>query len=736
MTSHFTMHFEIKVDELDCMDEVKLLRGRLDAFSGIEHLEFDVVRGIVQVTLAEGAATADEIVAAISALGMTPHLQTPYRHGGEPVEAATPPKRSTTQWDWWVGGLLLVAGLTLQKISGDSWIEMLAHSEGSAIVWPAAVCYVGTLLLGLRRIVPRAWASVKQRRADMFVLMCLAAFGALLIREWLEAAVVTWLFVFALLLESRSVRRAREAIGDLLNLTPPQAQRWSESEGQYTEVPVEQVVPGDRIRIRPGDRVSLDGKVLEGQSDIDQAPITGEFQPASKSEGAVVYAGTINLTGTLVVQVTRPSSDSTVSKIVQWVRQAQQQRGASQRWVDRFAEVYTPGMLGLSMLMLVAQPLIFGLSWSDSLYNALVILVIACPCALVISTPVTIVAGLTQAAKSGVLIKSGEALERLADVDAMLFDKTGTLTTGQPRLDQLQPWGDTTAAELLRSAAQLEQGSSHPIAQSLLRVWEEQRPSDAAALEHEATEVVPGGGLQSMGGEPVLWIGNPSLARQHGIDPEWLNPLPDQEASRLWVGRGKELLGWITLVDTLRPESQETMDRLRAIGIHHLEMLTGDTANAARNIALQLRLEHWQAEQLPQDKAARVQELTDAGHRVCMIGDGINDSVALAAAHVSFAMGQEGADVALEAADVALIGSHLDRVPWTVLHAQRALKIVRQNVTLALGTKGLFFLLAATGWATLWMAIVADMGTSLVVIANALRILRPPVEKAGGIPTG
>ena len=722
------MQVEIKVDELDCMDEVKLLRGTLDSFTGIEQLQFDVVGGRVQLTLVEGQVTVDEIVAAISALGMTPHLQAPYQHGAEPTEESAAPKRIGTHWDAWIGGTLLIAGLAFQKSSGASWVALLAHAEGSAVVWPAAVCYLGTLLLGLRRILPRAWAAVKQRRADMFVLMCLAALGALLIQEWLEAAVVTWLFVFALSLESRSVRRAREAIGDLLDLTPLHAQRWSETDGQYVEIPVEQVNTGDRVRIRPGDRVSLDGAVLEGQSEIDQAAITGEFQPATKSEGDVVYAGTINLTGTLVVQVTRPSSESTVSKIVQWVRQAQQQRGVSQRWVDRFAEIYTPAMLGLSILLLVAQPWLLGVSWSDSLYNALVILVIACPCALVISTPVTIVAGLTQAAKSGVLIKSGEGLERLADVDTLLFDKTGTLTTGQPTLDHLQPWGDATPTELLRTAAQLEQGSSHPIAKSLQRAWVDDGPSDSLGLPQVSTEVVPGGGIQTIGGEPSIWIGNSSFARRHGVDSAQLEQVPDTEASRLWVGRGSELLGWITLIDTLRPESQETIDHLRSMRMRHLEMLTGDSESAARITAESLGMEHWRSEQLPRDKAARVQELIEAGHRVCMVGDGINDSVALAAAHVSFAMGKEGSDVALEAADVALVGSQLTRVPWAVLHARRALKLVKQNVTLALGTKAIFLLLAATGYATLWMAIVADMGTSLVVIANALRILRPTAE--------
>ena len=510
----------------------------------------------------------------------------------------------------------------------------------------------------------------------------------------------------------------------------PQTVRRLDADGTVHERAAADVPVGSRFQVRPGERIGLDGRIAAGRSHVDQAPITGESVPAEKAPGDEVFAGTVNGDGVLEIVSSRPAGDTTLARIIRTVEAAHGRRAAAERWVERFARIYTPAVMALALLLAVLPPLLLG-GWGDWLYRALVLLVIACPCALVISTPVSVVAALAAAARRGVLVKGGMYLEQPASLAVFAFDKTGTLTGGRPEVVQVVPMNGHDEAELLARAAALEAGSSHPLAAAVLA----EAVRRGIAVEPVADgRALPGRGVTGGFRGQDFWLGSQRLLAERGLD--------DGEAGRraetleqaghtvVAIGNAGHVCGLIALADTVRPEAAAAVQALRRAGIRHLVMLTGDNAATARAIARQLGIDEVHAGLLPADKVAVIERLGATYGRVAMVGDGVNDAPAMARADVAIAMGAAGSDAAIQTADIALMTDDLDRLPWLVGHSGRLLRTIRQNVAFALGTKALFVLLTFAGFATLWGAIAADLGASLLVVANALRLLRPHVPSA------
>jgi Cd2+/Zn2+-exporting ATPase len=559
----------------------------------------------------------------------------------------------------------------------------------------------------------------------MNLLMLVAVIGAIGIGEWLEAATVSFLFALALLLERWSVGRARRAIGALMELAPVLARLVDPESGRSQELPVDDIPVGAVVRIRPGDKVPLDGEVLEGHSSIDQSAITGESMPVTKGAGDEVFAGTVNGTGALDVRVSRSAADTTLARIIRLVAEAQARRSPSEQWVERFARYYTPIMMALAIGVAILPPILADGGWAVWFYRALVLLVIACPCALVISTPVSVVAGLATAARAGVLIKGGNHLEAPAHFRAIAFDKTGTLTYGHPSVQRIVALNDHTEEEVLARAAALEVDSSHPLAVAILA---EARRRGVRFDRAKSVTLLPGKGAEGDVAGRRFWIGSHRLMEEKGAETPGFHrlalDLEDAGHSLVAVGNDDHICGLFGVADGVRTGTDRVLQELRDLGVRELVMLTGDNVGTASSVAESIGLDTYEAELLPGEKVDAVATLREEYGNVAMVGDGVNDAPALATATTGIAMGAAGTDAAIETADIALMSDDLDKLPWLVRHSRRVLRVIRQNIFFALAVKAAFIALAAFGLATLWMAIAADMGASLLVVANGLRLLR------------
>ncbi len=611
-----------------------------------------------------------------------------------------------------ISGVTLAIGLVL------GWIP------AAPLVAQAALLVA--MLAGGWYVFPRGFHAIRSGALDMHALMSIAAVGALLVGEWGEAASAMFLFAIARLLEEWAVGRARGAIAALMQMTPAEASLITLEGDQL--MPVGQIAVGKRIRIRPGERVPLDGRILQGHSALDESPITGESMPVEKGPGDEVFAGAINRHGSLEVRTTKPASDTTLARILHRVEEAQAARAPVQTQVERFARVYTPVVVGLAALLAIVPPALGLSGWTDSLIRALTLLVIACPCALVISTPVTIVSALAGIARSGALLKGGAQLESLARVTTVAFDKTGTLTQGVPAVTDVVPVDNRDEAEVLRLAAAVERHSEHPLARAVVHAAESRGLSPVEATGFTA---LPGRGARASVGGADLWLGNRRLCDESGSCRDGVHDLMgrmEQEGKTpILLAQGTTPLAVLAVADRVRTNAKAAVAQLRAAGVRHIVMLTGDSETVARPIGAAVGIEDIRARLLPEEKHAAVIELERKGERVMVVGDGINDAPALAAATVGVAMGVAGTHVALETADVALMGDDLSLLSPLIRRSRRALGIVRQNIAIAIGLKVVFLGLAAVGQATLWMAVAADMGASLVVIANGLRAMRTEV---------
>ncbi len=713
---------DVRIDGMDCAEEIATLRAALRPLAGIQQVDFNLLERRMTVQYIGEQVQPDEIMRAVQGTGLR---ASPFHEGAGQAD-------DSSCWRRWgrtvltaLSGVLLAAAF-LSHVAAAGWRAAIAEHELAAIPWAVRGLYIMAAIAGAWFVLPKALFALRRLRADMNLLMTIAVAGALGIGEYFEAAAVAFLFAVSLALEAWSVGRARRAVAALMSLTPPQA-RIILPDGNESLVGVAEVPVGGRFIVKPGDKIPLDGRVVAGRSTVNQSPITGESLPVSKQTGDEVFAGSLNQDGAIEVEAVKPASESTVSQIIKLVREAQSRRSPAERWVETFARYYTPAVLALAVIVGALVPLVAG-NWGGWFYQALVLLVIACPCALVISTPVSIVAALASAARHGVLIKGGEFVELPARLRAIALDKTGTLTQGRPAVREAVPLSGHTESELLEIAAAIELRSEHPLAHAIVAHAEARgiRP-----LPVQGYQALKGKGATALLNGRSVWIGSHRYLEERGEETPELHDKLEQMAgsgsSVVVVGEDGHVCGLIALADQLRPDAWAVVQALRATGIEHVIMLTGDNTPTAKAIAQASGIDEFQAELRPEDKVTAVEALVQRYGTVGMIGDGVNDAPALARATVGIAMGAIGTDAAIETADIALMSDDLSRVPWLIRHSRRALRIVRQNIVASLAIKAAFVVLTLFGYASLWAAIAADMGVSLLVVGNALRLLRDPI---------
>lgn len=710
------MQTTFEVAGIDCSEEVEALQRALRPVEGVTSVRVNLMSGTVTVGHAE-EVPPERLLEAIRSTGLHGALR-----GSVSREELEGEKRRDRRFVA-VSGAAMVAGLILDYFGGGRpWLGLGAN-----------IAYAIAIASGGRLIFPKALRAIRQKALDMNVLMTVAVAGAMVINQWSEAGAVTFLFALSEMLEAMSLARARRAVQALMQLAPPTA-ILIDADGSRRELPVEAVPIGARIAVRAGARIPLDGVVQAGASSVDQAPITGESMPVEKGPGDSLYAGTINGSGALEVETTRAAGDTTLSQIIRLVEQAQERKAPSQRFVDRFAAVYTPLVILVALCVIFLPPLFLGGAWGTWFYRGLVLLVIACPCALVISTPVSIVSGLTSMARRGVLIKGGAVLEALGKVTALAVDKTGTITEGQPRVVRVIPCHSYSESEILRVAAAIDSHSSHPLSRAVVAY------AEAHGIAHprgEGYTAHSGKGAEAWIDGHLFFVGNHRFTHEAAVcTPEverLLETIEGEAQSVVIVGHKPEgecrdcqgeVIGIVAIADTIRPEAASAIAALHRVGVRKVVMLSGDNQRTVDTIAARAGIDVATGDLLPEHKIEHIRQLHEAGHRVAMVGDGVNDAPAMAEADVGIAMGR-GADTALEAGDMVLMKSDLSRVAEAISLGRRTLRVIQANIAFSLLVKALFLALAVVGKATLWMAIAADTGATLVVIANALRLLEP-----------
>jgi Cd2+/Zn2+-exporting ATPase len=714
-----------KIKGMDCAEEVAILKKELKPLVGdVDRLNFDLLNGKLLVDQGSSPLDALAIRESVRRTGMEAIPWEEYTAstagGGESLW-----ERHGRAILCSVSGLLTISATAFHIRVHGLADAFGAHGDPHVVPMPTIALYGAAIVAGGLPIIPKAAYAAKRLRPDMNLLMTVAVAGAVFLGEWMEGAAVAFLFSLALLLESWSVSRARRAIASLVDLSPAMARYRCPHDGDIEEKPVEEVPVGVVVLVRPGEKIPLDGVVTHGSTTVNEAPITGESKPSPKKLGSTVFAGTLNNDGAFEFEATRSAADTTLAHIIHMIEEAQTRRAPSEQWVERFARVYTPLMMGLAIAIAVVPPVVFGAAWGYWFYQALVLLVIACPCALVISTPVSIVAGIASAAREGVLIKGGVYIEAPASLRAIAFDKTGTLTYGRPTVQAIVPLNGHTERELLERAAALESHSDHPLARAILSKAEEQ------GVEFEAVDaftVIQGKGAEGLYRGREFWIGSHRLLHEKGGETEEChdaaNRLEDAGHSVIALGNDDHVCGLISVSDGVRDSAADTVASIKKLGIEHVVMLTGDNEGTASAVAEEIGMDAFEPELLPKEKVDRVDAMTKEFGRVAMVGDGVNDAPAMAASSLGIAMGAAGSDVAIETADIALMSDDLSKIPWLIRHSRRTLRVIKQNIAFALGLKLVFILMALFGVATLWMAIAADMGASLLVIGNGLRLLR------------
>ena len=717
-----------QVSGLDCAEEVAILNKVVGPkIGGAEHLAFDVINGRMTILDSAKSVSNGEIAELVASTGMTAK---PWDAENASVDQAAHLARqrlfTALSGGFWAAGFLWHI---IETGMGGALGLFAGHGEAPMPLVEAGLFAVA-ILFGVWLVAPKAWSSARRLSPDMNLLMVVAVAGAIGLGEFFEAATVAFFFSLSLFLESWSVGRARNAVSALLDLAPPTA-RILYDDGSEADVPASAVAINARFVVRGGDRIPLDGEVVDGAGAVDQAPITGESALVPKERGDEVYAGTINGEGTLTVRATKAASDTVLAKIIRMVGDAHARRAPVEQWVAKFARIYTPIVMALAIAIALLPPLIFGGAWDYWFYNALVLLVIACPCALVISTPVSIVAALTASARAGVLIKGGAYIEAPGKTTALAMDKTGTITMGEPEVAAVHPLGKASAQDLMTLAAGLEARSSHPLARAILARAEADGIKVFAA---EDTRTVPGRGLEGRTDGRSIWLGSDRFAEEKGFGDAIPKDLRDRiegaGSTLVAVGDDTGVTGILELRDRIRPDAKGIVAQLHAQGVKTIVMLTGDNERTARAVAAEVGIDEVRAELLPEDKVTAIEELVETHDMVAMIGDGVNDAPAMARAHYAIAMGAVGSDAAIETADIALMTDDLGKVPWLIGHSRRTMSIIHQNIGISLATKGVFVVATAFGLASMWGAIAADVGVSLLVVANALRLLNSQEAKA------
>ena len=693
-----------RIEAMDCPTEQTLIQNKLGKLAGVQQLEFNLINRVLGVT--HDLPSTDPIVEAIKSLGMQADpLESGTDNAAPPVAPAKKP--------WWP---LAVSGV------GALAAEVL-HFSGVAPTWVIALVALVSIFSGGLTTYKKGWIALKNLNLNINALMSIAVTGAVLIGQWPEAAMVMFLFTVAELIEAKSLDRARNAISGLMEMAPDNA-TVQQADGTWLERDVKDVELGAIVRVRPGERIGLDGEVVAGNSTIDQAPITGESLPIEKTVGDKVFAGTINQAGSLEYRVTAAANNSTLARIIHAVEQAQGARAPTQRFVDSFAKIYTPVVFVFALAVALIPPLFMGGVWFDWVYRALVLLVVACPCALVISTPVTIVSGLAAAARKGILVKGGVYLESGHKLDFLALDKTGTLTHGKPVQTDYMPLDPAYQDTAVLLAASLAARSDHPVSLAVAKAAVDKN-LQLSAVDNFAA--LTGRGVRGEMDGQLYHLGNHRLVEELGLcSPaleETLDALEKQGKTVVLLCAASGPLALFAVADTVKASSREAIRELHELGVKTL-MLTGDNPHTANAIAAQVGIDMAQGNLLPDDKLNAIEALYAQGHRVGMVGDGINDAPALARAEIGFAMAAAGTDTAIETADVALMDDDLRKIPSFIRLSRDTASILKQNIALALVIKGIFLAVTFLGMATMWMAVFADMGVSLLVVFNGLRLLR------------
>jgi len=776
---------EFSVPEMDCPSCAGKVENALGGVDGISDADLRPTTGSVSVAYDAENTTDAEIAGAIEGAGYTVTDSTgesgPAAEAGTDADttgdgAATDATGADAAGDespaiWtssrgiktWISGVFVALGLLFEFFLHGANVQVGTLVGTDLFI--ADVLFLVAVAVGGQEILRGGYYSAKLRNLDIDFLMSAAIVGALVASLafgealYFEAATLAFLFSVAELLERYSMDRARDSLQELMDLSPDEA---TVKRGDETEtVPVDEVTVGDVVVVKPGEKIPTDGTVVDGESAVNQAPITGESVPVDKTDGDEVYAGTINEGGYLEIEVTATAGDDTLSRIVEMVEDAQSNQTEHEQFVERFAAYYTPAVVTFAALTTLATPAIFGVTWPTAVVYGLTLLVLACPCAFVISTPVSVVSGITSAAKNGVLVKGGNHLEAMGAVDVVAFDKTGTLTRGELTVTDVVPLNGNTEADVLQCARGLERRSEHPISEAIVA---EAGTTDSSERQIEAFESITGKGVRAdLDGTPHF-AGKPGLFEDLGFDLSHVHATTDggvvTETARqicdrhncldlldetvpqlqaegktvVLVGTEDELEGVIAVADEVRPEARAAVERLRALGVDRTVMLTGDNERTAAAIAERVGVDDYAAELLPDEKVGHVERLDDESDGgVAMVGDGINDAPALATATVGVAMGAAGTDTALETADVALLSDDLSKLPYLYDLSGRANGVIRQNVWASLGVKAVLALAVPFGYVPIWLAVLAgDAGMTTAVTGNAMRLSNVAAEALTG----
>jgi Cd2+/Zn2+-exporting ATPase len=693
----------IRIEGLDCPDCAAKLETGVLRMPQVEAAKINFSASKLEVTY---CGEVDQVLAGIKRLGYDASVQ-------------TRPSTETRKTSFWktnkyalstlISGIILLTAFVMQHIG---------------LTTPAHIMYVAAVVSG-GYLPARSGLQMltNAREIDMNTLMIIAVAGAVLINQYEEAGMVVFLFALGNTLQAYTLDKTRRAIASLMELAPPRA--LVRRNGQEIDLLVEEIELGDIVIVKPGERIPMDGEVVMGVSSVDESALTGESIPVSKQFGDEVFAGTINQRGAIELEVTRLSKDNTIARLISMVEEAQSQSAQSQQFIDRFARYYTPVVIAAAALVAVLPPLLFNQPWYKWIYEALAMLLVACPCALVISTPVSIVSAIGNAAKNGILFKGGVYLEEMARLSAIAFDKTGTLTQGNPVVTDVIPCGDLNCDQIIALAAAIENRSEHPLGQSIVQYARHHKIFPPAVGEFTSHI---GKGAQGMVDGKVYYVGSLLFMQENNRPLDQVittvNRLQDEGKTVMLVSDEEQLLGIIAVADIIRPNSRRAIANLKKAGIKKVVMLTGDNSRTATAMAAKAGIDDFRAELLPQDKVGALKELLNQEGHVAMVGDGVNDAPALATATVGIAMGAAGTDAALETADVALMGDDLSKLPYAINLSRRTVRIMKQNVVVALGIKAAIFLLVIPGMLTMWLAVIGDMGASLLVTLNALRLLK------------
>jgi Cd2+/Zn2+-exporting ATPase len=701
----------IEIGGLDCPDCAATLEKSVRSLAGVKDATLSFATSSLSVIFDEAHISEDEILKLIGASGYTAKVRDmTSMASGLPEPSSASPKTF-----WLSDPRARSVAISAIPLVAAAIIEYFAAMNPISIA-----LFLLSIVIAGRRTYKSSFTSLRMRVFDMNVLMMISVIGAIAISQWAEAATVMFLLALGSVLESYSLDKTRNSIRELISFAPKNA---AVKQGDSIVVkPVESVNVGDVVVVKPGERISIDGEIVSGSSAVNQSEVTGESMPVTKIPGDTVYAGTLNYDGYLEIKATKLAKDTTIAKIVYMVEEAQSRKASSQQFIDKFSTYYTPSVICLALVIAVLPPL-FGQPFVEWFYRALVLLVIACPCALVISTPVSIVSAIGAATKNGVLIKGGSYLEAMGRVNTIVFDKTGTLTTGKLAVTDVIPFNDHNDDFVLRIAAALESKSLHPLAEAVTSHARHQRISLPETNDFKS---LPGLGLEANIDGDKYYAGNLQLFSNLDVLDELteytVKAMQGEGKTVFLIGTARRLIGVIAVADKLRENAKNAIGDLKHSGIDNIVMLTGDNKETASEIAAHLGIDKFEANLLPDDKLARIESISDNFGRTAMVGDGVNDAPAISRADVGIAMGAIGSDIAIETADIALMGDDLEALPYTVKLSRKTLRIIKQNVTASIAVKLAFITLSVFGLSTLWMAVFADTGIALLVILNGLRL--------------